>query len=807
MYISKKWLGNYVELPKELDTQELAEKITTSIVEVDNFFDQEKELENIIVAKIIEINNHPNADKLKICQVDAGSQGILKIVCGGNNLEKGMTVALALPGAKVRWHGEGEPVILEKAKIRGVESDGMICAAEEIGLSDSYKVNGGIADLKLDDSFIGKNIAIALHLDDVIFEIDNKSLTNRPDLWGHYGIARELSALLGVRFKNLKFLEKFRKTKGPEFYIEIQDKNSCPRYLGVLIENIEVSDSPQWIKSYLEKSGIRSINNIVDITNFVMLELGQPLHAFDAKNLQNNKIIVRKAKKGEKFKTLDREERNLTEEDLLICDDDKPVALAGIMGGENSEITDSTKSIFIESANFEAACIRKTSMRLGLRTDASARFEKSLDPELAKNAILRAIELVEQLCVKSKVVNQIIDSDFSSKEKIIINLDIKFINEKIGREIGTDKIISILKSLGFEVKNKKSYLEVTVPSYRATGDIKISEDLVEEIARIYGYQSIGVSDPIVSLKPVYRERSIQLERSVKNFISKDLGYCEMYNYSMISEDEINSVMAQTNDYIEIANAVSKNLKYLRNSLSISLLKNTASNLRFYKEFKIFEIGRIFKKEKGDYISNKNSKEVLPMQDKFLGFVACGKDKFLELKGDIELVFSNLKIDFEENPCENDLFEASKCLAYESNGEIIGFFGEVKKQILNNFDIDKIEVLFGEFNFGLLCKYSKDKKTYSELPRFPKMIQDVSMLLDYSSNWKDIEKRIKSISALIEDVELFDIYEGEKIEKGMRSIAFHVTFYDSTKTLVSEEVEKIMIEIRRILVAEFKAKIR
>ncbi|MDD4289958.1 MAG: phenylalanine--tRNA ligase subunit beta [Patescibacteria group bacterium] len=807
MYISKKWLGNYVELPKELDSQELAEKITTSIVEIDNFFDQEKELENIIVAKIIEINNHPNADKLKICQVDSGNRGMLKIVCGGNNLKKGMIVALALPGAKVRWHGEGEPVILEKAKIRGVESDGMICAAEEIGLADSYSVEGGIADLNLDDSYIGKNIATALHLDDVIFEIDNKSLTNRPDLWGHYGIARELSALLDLRFKKLKFLEKFRKTKGDEFSIEILDKESCPRYLGVLIENIEVSGSPQWIRAYLEKSGIRSINNIVDITNFVMLELGQPLHAFDAKNLDDNKIIVRKANKGEKFKTLDREERILTQEDLLICDAKKPVALAGIMGGENSEITDSTKSIFIESANFKASSIRKTSMRLGLRTDASARFEKSLDPELARCAIFRAIELVEQLCVKSKVVNEIIDSDFSSKEKIIINLNIKFLNDRIGCEIAVDKIISILNNLGFIIKNKKTYLEVTVPSHRATGDIKIPEDLVEEIARIYGYKNIVVKEPIISLKPVYRDKSIQLERNIKNFISKDLGYCEIYNYSMISEDEINFVNGKTDNYIEIANAVSKNLKYLRNSLNISLLKNVSSNLRFYKEFKIFEIGRIFRKENGEFRANKNSKEFLPMQDKFLGFAISGRDKFFELKGDIESAFSYLKVDFKEVPCNNDLFENNKCLEYHSSGELIACFGEIKKQILNNFDIDKSDVLFGEVNFSKLCKYSKDKREYRELPKFPKMTQDISMLLDYSSNWKDIEKRIKSTSALIEGVELFDIYEGEKIGKGLRSIAFHVTFYDSTKTLVSEEIEKIMSEIRRILVTEFKAKIR
>ena len=807
MFVSKEWLKNYVEIPDSLSSQELADKITMSIVEVDNIIIQGENLENIVVAQIKEINDHPNADKLKICHVDAGKRGVFKIVCGGNNLYKDMYVPLALPGSKVKWHGEGDLITLEKTKIRGVESEGMIAAAEEIGLSDNYIILGGVADLHLTEEELGLDISEAMKFDDVIFEIDNKSLTNRPDLWGHYGIARELAALLDTKFKGINFDTKIKPKDEVKLKINIENKETCHRYIGVVLKDIEIGPSPEWMAKFLERVGVRSINNIVDITNFIMLELGQPLHAFDLENVEDNKIIVRNAKEGEKFVTLDDETRILSKEDLLICDGKKPVALAGVMGGQNSQITDNTKSILIESANFDASSIRKTSSRLGLRTDSSSRFEKSLDPNLASDAIYRSIELVKKLSPKSYIASQLVDENFSKERNIIINLDLEFVNKKIGEEIQKKTIIDILTKLGFSIKDKKESLEVTVPSYRAGGDVSIPEDLIEEIFRIYGYDNIKPQLPSVLLKVPFRDKNIWIERLIKDIVSGNLGYDEVYNYSMISEDDISKLKDKKDNYIEIANAVSKNLKYLRNNLLVNLCKNVYENLKNFDDFKIFEIGRVFTKSDGKFKVSKDSKELLPSQDKRLAMVMVGySNEFFRFKKDIELLLHRLNVEYKTGSCDDIYFNKETSLKYLIDDMEIGCVGKLNKEILKNFDIEE-DVFYAEFNITVLVKSSHDMKKYQPISKYPKMIQDISMLVSYNYKWQDIENRINAMSPLIEDIDLFDVYEGDKIEKGNRSLAFHITFHDSTRTLVSEEVEKIMKNVREMLVKDFKVKIR
>ncbi|MDD3284328.1 MAG: phenylalanine--tRNA ligase subunit beta [Patescibacteria group bacterium] len=807
MFVSKQWLKNYVDIPDNLSPQELADKITMSIVEIENIIIQGENLENIVVAQVKEINNHPNADKLKICHVDAGKRGVFKIVCGGNNLYKDMFVPLALPGSKVKWHGEGDFITLEKTKIRGVESEGMIAAAEEIGLSSNYMIEGGVADLKLTQDDLGIDLSEAMKLDDVIFEIDNKSLTNRPDLWGHYGIARELAALLDLKFKEINFDTKIKSKDEIKLKVDIENKEVCCRYMGVVVKDIEILPSPEWISKSLERVGIRSINNIVDITNFIMLELGQPLHAFDLENIEDEKIIVRNAKEGEKFVTLDNETRILTKEDLLICDSKKPIALAGVMGGQNSQITNNTKSILIESANFDASTIRKTSSRLGLRTDSSSRFEKSLDPNLANDAICRSIELIKKLSPKSYIASQLVDENFSKEKNIIINLDIEFVNKKIGEELPRKTIIEILTRLGFFVKDKKEFLEVLVPSYRAGGDVSIAEDLIEEISRIYGYDNIKPQLPSVLLEAPFRDKYIWIERTIKDIVSGNLDYNEVYNYSMISEDDIFKLKDKKDDYIEIANAVSKNLKYLRNNLLVNLCKNIYENLKNFDNFKIFEIGRIFAKSDGRFKVSKDSKEFLPKQDKNLAMAMVGNlFEFFELKKDVELLLHRLNVEYCTTPCDNIYFDKEVSLKYFVDDMEIGCVGKLDKEILKNFDIEK-DVFYVEFNTTILVKSSHDMKKYQPISKYPKMIQDISMLVSYNYKWQDIENRINSISPLIEDVDLFDVYDGDKIEKGNRSLACHITFHDSTRTLVSEEVEKIMKNVREMLVKDFKVKIR
>ena len=806
MNISLKWLKSYVEIPKELSVAELAERITMSIVEVDGIINQADDLEGIVVAQVKEINNHPDADKLKVCSVDAGKKGSFKVVCGGNNLQKDMIVPLAMVGSQVRWHGEGDLVILEKAKIRGVESEGMICAAEEIGLAKKYSVEGGIADLELDSATVGQDISTALNLDDVIFEIDNKSLTNRPDLWGHYGIARELSALLNVRFKSLVFSSKLKIKKKYRLHIDIEDREACRRYLGVIMDNIKVGPSPDWLAKRLESVGVKSISNIVDITNFVMLEMGQPLHAFDLRDIKDNRIIVQKVKAGEKFITLDEEERNLTDEDLLICDGERGIALAGVMGGLNSEIKDDTTTILIESANFEPSGIRKTSVRTGLRTESSARFEKNLDVNLTAEAIQRAIELIQQLDVDSIIASKLIDRDYSQQEKIKITLNLEFINKKIGQVIPKKTIINILQKLGFVIKEKKEELEIGVPSYRSTGDINIPEDLIEEIARIYGYDNIKVKEPKIKLTPSLKDKIFMVEKNIRDFMSSALAYNEVYNYSMVSEDDIQKIYGNKEEYIGIKNAVSKNLKYLRNSLLIGFLNNASDNLRYFKNFKIFEVGRVFKKEQGDFKISKDSNEFLPSQDKMLAFMAVGDYSFLDFKGDLESMLNELNIQYTSNIMEYVFFVKGQTLEYFVNNESIGLIGRIGQQISSNFDIDS-QVFYAEFNLSKFLRYVQDSKKYKALSKYPKMVQDISMMVPPSVQWQDIEGKINAISALITEVELFDIYEDKDKNQKERSLAFHITFHDIQKTLTSKEVDKLMKQVKEMLIKDFKVKIK
>lgn len=808
MLISLKWLKNYTNIPNDISPIELANKITSSIVEINDVIYQGKNLENIVVGRIIEINKHPNADKLNICQVDAGRHGVLKVVCGGNNVKKDMTVPVALPGAKVKWHGEGELITLEKTTIRGVESEGMIAAAEEIGISMEYYHKGGIADLDLDKLYIGMDLKSALGLDDVIFDIENKSLTNRPDLWGHYGMAREIAALLGIKLKKMIFDEKIfdKVDRDCSFEVSIEDRVACPRYTGIVLRNIKIKESPEWLVKQLESVNIRSINNIVDITNFVMMELGQPLHAFDLSDIDFSRIIVRRAKDKERFRTLDNLERILNSEDLLICDARKPIALAGIMGGKNSEIKDTTSDIFIESANFDAIIVRKTSNRLGLRTEASVRFEKSLDPNLTKKALIRALELINQLNLESLHCGKLIDEDYSDRKEEKLEISYEFINKKIGIEIPKKDILDILTRLGFSPKEKRdNTIKIIIPTHRSGADIKEKEDIVEEVARIYGYKNIKGVYPILETKSPIIDKSISFERKIKDFVSRDMKYNEVCNYSFVSEDDINNTLEDKHNFIELANAVSKNLKYLRNSLLMNILKNVSDNLRFFKTFQIFEIGRVFTKEVGEYKTDLNSGEFLPRQDKMFAITSVGND-YYSFKGDLELVLDNFGIKYTSKIVDNKLFEINTALEYFVDDKQIAIVGFVKEEIRNNFDI-KERVLYGELNLSKAIKYTKDIKKYKSLPKYPSMTYDISMIVGCDLLWQDIEQSITAISPLIEKIEIFDVYDGEKIEKGKRSLAFHIIFSDATRTLVSRETEDAMKSIKKMLVDKYKVIIR
>ncbi|MDO8260470.1 MAG: phenylalanine--tRNA ligase subunit beta, partial [Candidatus Magasanikbacteria bacterium] len=492
MYLSLDWLKDFVEIPKNISPDELGSRLTLHTVEIDGVEKQADKFANVVVGKILEVKKHPNAERLQLARVSIGKEE-LGIVCGAPNIEAGQLVPVACVGAILPNGME-----IREALVRGERSVGMLCAEDELGLGSDH---AGILILDK-NAKVGQSFGEYLGLKDIIFEVDNKSITNRADLWGHFGMAREIAAFLGTKTtkKFDKILESKIETDKEEITInaKVLDKDMCPRYMAVAMDGIKIGPSPEWMQRRLTAATVRPINNIVDITNYVMMELGQPMHAFDATSI--DKIIVRRAKKNEVIKTLDGEKRELTENMLVIANAQAPVAVAGVMGGEYSEVRDETTRIVFESANFEHVSLRKTSTKLGLRTESSIRYEKGLDPNLCAMALARAVELVREICPDAKVISKVVDEKNFSLNQGPIDLSVKWLNNFIGADVKKKKIVDILESLGFGVEGKNDDLKVAIPTWRAVKDISIREDLAEEVARIIGYDNLTPVMPMVDMK-------------------------------------------------------------------------------------------------------------------------------------------------------------------------------------------------------------------------------------------------------------------------------------------------------------------
>ncbi len=806
MQISLNWLKQYVDIPKDLEPKDLALKLTMATVEIENIIDQRERFNNIIVGEIIDIVDHPDATKLKVCRVKTGKEEY-QIVCGGANIYQGLKGVLALPGAQVKWHGQGEYVKLEKTKIRGIESNGMLCAAEEVDLPEIYSVNGGVVDLGAKVK-IGQSIAEVFGLDDVIFEIDNKSITHRSDLWGHYGLAREIAAIFDTKLGQLK-TDILKEGKEVDLKVEIEDNENCLRYMAVAIGNVKIEASPDWLQNFLKAVGIRPINNIVDISNFVMLELGQPTHAFDRKDITDDTIIIKRAKGKEKYRTLDNIERELDLNTLLICDKKRPVALAGVMGGLNSEVEEKTEEIIFEVANFNPVNIRKTATRLDLRTDAATRFEKGLDPGLVEIGMKRVITLIHELLPQARLTSKVIDINNLKAEARVIELSLDFLKRRVGIEIPKKEVIRILESLSFKVSDKKGELSVTVPDFRTKKDIFIVEDLVEEIARIYGYDNIEQVMPYISMEPQEYNQEREIERQVKNILVNVGGLNEVLNYSFISEKQILNLGLELENHLELKNTLSQDQKYLRSSLIFNLLHNVSDNLRFFKECKLFELGRVFNLKAGEYSFSPKSKELLSSQSKELAGVVINDNPFIEVKGLVETLLNLLEVKYELRINKNNsghVLDNTKCLEIIIGDNLIGYLGEVDKKILSKNEI-KVKVGYFQINYKEFLKHVADNLKYEPLPKYPGMTYDLSIIVPFKVNWADLEQEVRSTSKLIQQVELFDVYQVSKLGPNKRSLAFHIHFLDKKRTLETKEVEKIREEIVKKLIKKFKAEIR
>ncbi len=808
MKISLNWLKDFVAVPSKISAEDIGSKLMLSTVELEGIEKRGEILDKILVGEVKECKKHPNADRLSVTKVDIGGGKILNIVCGAPNVAAGQKVAVALPGV-VLPNG----LKMERREVRGIMSEGMICAEDELGLGT---LHAGIMVLPATVK-IGKKLSEVLEASDVIFEVDNKSLSNRPDLWGHYGMAREVAALLNQKLKKYN-PQKIKAPAKPalKFEVKVQDKKLCPRYVGVVVENIKIAPSPEWLRWRLEAVGVRAINNIVDITNYVMIELGQPLHAFDFNKVEGDKaktIIVRTAKEGERIVLLDGTEKNLKAGMLVIADAKKAVALAGIMGGKNSEIDNQTVTIVLESANFDFTNIRKTSGVLGLRTEASMRFEKGLDPNLAEWGIGKALALISEIIPEARIKSKIVDVKNFKLNPPPVKLSIDYFSNKVGQLIPSGKIASILKGLGFGVKISGKNLTVKVPTWRATKDISAADDLVEEVARIYGYDNIKPEMPKASIIPPEINKSRTVEKIVKNILAKGLEMNEVYNYSFADEKVLRQAGFDPGKHIKLKNSIAKNLSHLRQSLLPNLILNISQNQYFSDKIRLFELGTIFYPQAGQYRKDRRSGEFLPQQDKSLVGMILDKGSeapFYEAKDTLAAVLSDMHISCQFSPWKGETppwAHPARALQINVQGKTLGIVTELNPKIQKNFGIKHRVGLFG-INFDELVRLYSDDIIYSPVPKYPAIELDLAAIIPHKTAWAEVLKSIFEVeNNLVKDVRLFDVYEGKGVGEGMKSVAFRVVYQSEGRTLKLEEAKKIEEKIIQKLNQIFGAKIR
>lgn len=803
MYLSINWLKDYVKLPRGLTPEELGRKLTLHTVEVEKIEDQTQKFDKVVVGKILSVMRHPNADRLQLAEVQVDKKTQLHIVCGAPNIAVGQKVPVALVGAILPNGLE-----IKEAEVRGEKSQGMLCAPDELGLGDDH---AGILILE-DKARVGEAFAQYMGLDDQILEVDNKSLTNRPDLWSHHGMAREISAFMSAKFVPYVASQKVFEKKGDGFKLDVKVESSdlCPRYMAVGLEGLVIENSPAWLQKRLLAVGVRPINNIVDITNYVMLELGQPLHAFDQALV--DRIVVRTAKMGEEMETLDGEKRQLDQAMLVIADSSKPIAVAGVMGGGNSEIRPETTKIIFESANFDYISVRKTSTKIGLRTESSQRFEKGLDTNLCETALARAVELTLQLCPTARVVTEVIDLKQRPQETISIAINVEDINRKIGFEIKAGRIVDILESLGFTIKKEKHNLIVKVPSWRATRDIAIKEDIIEEVARIYGFNDIASTKPTIAMNQPEKNQEKSTVRKVKSLLAGTAGLTEVYNYSFVGEEQVKKLGLEPSVHLSLANPIASDQTLLRQSLAPNLIANIKSNQARFKEFGLFEVGSVFLNAESEYDKNGDGLERIPYQEKRLGFVLAGdkpQELFAKAKGIIEYLLENLNLNFEWRNHELKLPWASNVLAADlyAFDKILGTLAILDQRIAKNAGL-KREIAVLEVSLAKLVRFNDEDnvRKYEEEAKFPGVVRDLAFVIPEKILYSELRGEMLKFDGLIKEVEVFDVYQGDQLGENLKSLAFHVIYQDN-RTLTGEEVDMLQAQLLKHLAEKFGAKLR
>lgn len=815
MLISRNWIKKYVNLADSVSIEELVSRLNLSTVEVERYEEQGRCLANIVVGKILKIDSHKDADKLKVCLVDVGRKK-LTIVCGGSNLFEGMLVVVAEVGAKVKWHGEGEEVELKSAEIRGVKSEGMICGADEVGLEEFFpkKEMREIIDLSTLGVRVGTPLSQALGLNDYILEIDNKSLSHRPDLWGHYGLAREVAALYNRKvtpYKNTSL----KPDKEANLEVQIDDPKLCRRYMGVMLSNVKVGDSPFWLKKSLIDVGIRPINIIVDITNYVMLDLGQPLHAFDAdkvglKDQLHKKLIVRTAHKREELTTLDGKKYALDSDNIVIADEQKILALAGVIGGLDSGVTLESTQIILESACFNDMAIRKSAGFLNVRTDASIRFEKSLDPNLCEEALNKAVELILDLVPGSQVASSIVDFYPEPLKPNNLTIPLSFFSKKLGVDIPPKNILAILDRLGFEVRYKSDKLNIKIPTWRGTKDIFIPEDIVEEVARLYGYEHILSSLPLFPIVPPITDKIRVTKFNVLDILVKEFGYTEVYNYSFVSSGAISKLGDNQDQYIELNNPLSKDRPFLRRNLVINLLENLEKNYATNRVLKLVEIGKSYLFEEAGVRVTPQGNDLLPRQDTTCTFLYIEKNNntpFWEVRRVVERIFHLEKNWLLKPPRESKPWQHSaRAAEIVYKDKEIGSIYELHPFVLERWGI-KDRAAIVEINLNLLADTEPDFFVqFNSTSLYPEATRDVAFWVSKKITHAEIWQTLTLADQLVRKVELFDVYS-DNTKDEIKSMAYRITYGHSEKTLTTQEIDEVHQKIIKTLINTFKAEIR
>lgn len=794
MIFSYNWLKEFV--PEIPEPKVLLEQLTLHSVEVEGVTFAGESLMGVIVGIITEIKPHPKADRLQICMVDVGGK-TAQIICGGSNIAVGMKVAVAQTGAKVKWHGAGELITLTPATIRGVESDGMICASDEIGLLHLFPKASEkeIVDLSKYNATAGTPLAEVLGLTDYLIDIDNKSMTHRSDLFCHRGLAREIAAVfkLDLVLPPAPSLPK----PLPPLSVKVEQSRDCPRYLAAEL-TITIQPTPQFISERLQICGIKSINNVVDIANYCMLEYGQPMHAFDANKLSGD-IQVRLAKADETIAALDHTEKKLTPDVLVIADQVQAIAVAGVIGGMESAVTATTTRVILEVANFDPITVRKGSQRCGVHTDSVLRYEKGLPPQLVTTAAARAIELLQKYAqAKPLKIMDVMPSDLNvtATHRAAITVSAKHLQRMMGMTLPTEEVAAILTSLDCTVDGER----VSPPWYRL--DLNIPEDIVEEIVRIYGVENVPEQVLTGALTVSQQQPELALGRRIRQQLCA-LGLTETYNYSFYGEALIQKTGLSVDDHIAIANPLSDDQKYLRTTLLPRLLETVARN-QMQGDCAFFEVGHV-------YFPSREVQQI--------AIVLASKDNaYRKVRGHAEALMENLNVSYDTYPIQqsaechywNLYQDRAALLITAAKAEVeIGTMAELNLAVAQQLDI-KVPVAFAVLSIPVLEEQRGVAKAMRSISPYPSIPLDLSLIVDETTTWQQIETVVRNeAKELLQSLEVFDVYHGEKIPFGKKSLSFHMILQSLDRTLAMVEIEqwrdKLVQQLNHKFGAELRAK--